>query len=501
MERSSGGSPSTLLIQRARPGDFLESLPLLDRAASSGGPLGLLCSPEIASWARALEIKARVLTLPGVHPEEGFSGGYPKWRALVGELRDGHWERVVHLNHDRGGVALVRASAIPVGYGFTRMAGETEGEPDSPLGWPAYLVSSARGLRRKNRIHLSDIWREFLPEGPVTESSSPRAFGGSVVLVLSGRSLYRQPTFETLEALIRGLRKNGVGEVILLGRPDEAALGESLSRLFLGSVRNLAGKTSIADLDALVRDACLVISPDTAPLHLASFRRIPTIGLFFGGASPHETGARYGRRISIVSRMACHPCGAEGSGCQTIACRDLMDGSMIAEVAVSVMSGGPLPSSTPSLWVYEGGESDGGFNRLILSGEPLRVSSGSEGEEELLGILFRRFFLRLLGGTGQPDPVAQALSGVVLPVESLPVLEHLETGVRLMAALATSSLTRRIAAVNEFPVLWPLAHHLWLDGSGSMAKDAFSELTGEIQELRDTVRKRPVKTEGGVHVG
>lgn len=73
----------TLVIQRARPGDLLQSLPLLERAMRQKAPVSLLCSPQIASWARELSICQSIMTLPGVHPEEGFSGAYPKWRALV----------------------------------------------------------------------------------------------------------------------------------------------------------------------------------------------------------------------------------------------------------------------------------------------------------------------------------------------------------------------------------------------------------------------------------
>jgi len=513
----------TLVIQRARPGDLLQSLPLLQRAMRQKAPVGLLCSPQIASWARELSICQSIMTLPGVHPEEGFSGAYPKWRSLVEKLRDGHWERAVHMNNDAGGVAILRASAVGKSYGFTTSIGwERFGE--SLSGWPAYLVSSARGLRHLNRIHLSDVWREFLPPEGDEPGELPLSHGSisaPVVLVLSGRSVYRSILEETVVGVLAGVIRQTGRPVILVGRPDEWEIGERIRRIGGTGVRNMAGKTSIGELDGLIRESSLVISPDTATLHLASWRGIPTIGLFFGGAFPHETGARFGRRISIVSRMECFPCAGEGSGCQSISCREKIDGDLIGRVARSILEGGSLPSSSDELWVLEGREGDGGFNTQEISGEPGWKEGTGERESAVTGVLFRRFFLRCLPGKRDLDPLSRsfASSGDCSDEKTIRALSRIRRGIELYRAMLGSSVERRISLVNEFPSIWPVAHHLLLAGEPTEVSPggdpdsercdaALSCLLLEIDEILDSPRPGPVGGSGfslkgaeTVHVG
>lgn len=489
----------TLLIQRARPGDLIQSLPLFQRAMEGTSPVCLLCSPEIASWARALSVSKRIMTLPGVHPEEGFSGAYPKWRALVGELRGGHWERAVHLNNDAGGVALLKASGARERYGFSRMIDRRTFGGSVP-GWPEYLVSSARGLRHKNRLHLSDVWREFLPKGQAgmkdLSHGSPEAVSAPVVMVLSGRSVYRSLTEETVVRIVSGVMRQTGRPVVLVGRPDERETGDRIRRLSGDGVSNLAGKTSIEELDGLIRESALVISPDTATLHLASWRGIPTIGLFFGGASPHETGARFGRRISIVSRMDCYPCGGEGSGCQNILCREKFDGDLVGRVALALMARAPLPISTPDLLILEGREADGGFNMQEISGDPLWKNGDPERESAFSGALFRRFFLRLLPGERVLDPLFRSVAsfGELSDEKTIVALSRIRRGVELYRAMGSSPVGRRVCLVNEFPGIWPIAHHLLLSGDdwgggGEKADfskklfDALSILLEEIEEI------------------
>jgi ADP-heptose:LPS heptosyltransferase len=489
----------TLLIQRARPGDLIQSLPLLERAMESSDRVGLLCSPDIAAWARELSVCRMIMTLPGVHPEEGFSGAYPKWKALVGELRGGHWERAVHLNNDGGGVALLKASGIRERYGFERSIDRRTFGGRVP-GWPEYLVSSARGLRQKNRLHLSDVWREFLPQGPRQTADHAPVRGGSdsspVVMVLSGRSVYRSLAEETLLRIIGGVTRQTGRRVILSGRPDEWESGERIRRLSGDHVRNMAGKTSIGELDGLIREAALVISPDTATLHLAAWRGIPTIGLFFGGASPHETGARFGARVSIVSRMDCYPCGGEGSGCRTILCREQFDGDLVGRVAASLLAGMPLPPSRPDLLILRGREGDGDFNTQEISGELVLKSGDPERESAFSGALFRRFFLRLLPGKRALDPLSRAVGafGTLSDEKTVSALLKIRRGVDLYRAMLSSPVGRRVALVNEFPGIWPIANHLLLcgdvrddaGGGGDLFErrsSALSFLSEEIDEV------------------
>jgi lipopolysaccharide heptosyltransferase I len=81
--------------------------------------------------------------------------------------------------------------------------------------------------------------------------------------------------------------RHGLRSLVLWG-PGERPLAEEVSAASAGSAEP-APATTIADVLALARDARLVISGDTGPLHLAAAVGAPLIGLY-GPTSPARNG-------------------------------------------------------------------------------------------------------------------------------------------------------------------------------------------------------------------
>ncbi len=71
--------------------------------------------------------------------------------------------------------------------------------------------------------------------------------------------------------------------------------------------RNRAGQLGLAGLLGLLRDADLVISNDTGPMHLAAALGTPVLAVF-GPESPARFGPRGVRTTAIWGRIACGPC-------------------------------------------------------------------------------------------------------------------------------------------------------------------------------------------------
>ncbi len=101
-------------------------------------------------------------------------------------------------------------------------------------------------------------------------------------------------------------------EVDLLGGPDEKALCEAIangdSRL-----RVLAGRDSIADTIANVKNYSLVVSNDSAPTHMASYAGVPVVTIF--GPTTSVMGFRpWAEKVRVVENenMLCRPCGPHG---------------------------------------------------------------------------------------------------------------------------------------------------------------------------------------------
>ena len=112
----------------------------------------------------------------------------------------------------------------------------------------------------------------------------------------------KQWPVENFAALIEPLRQRFGLESVLAGGPDAAKLAPSLP----GAI-NLAGKTSLRQLIAVLERADLVIANDTGPMHIAAALKRPLVTMF-GPTSPIQTGPY--RRMESVVRLdiSCSPC-------------------------------------------------------------------------------------------------------------------------------------------------------------------------------------------------
>lgn len=104
------------------------------------------------------------------------------------------------------------------------------------------------------------------------------------------------------------IRKHGM-KVILTGLADEKYLvQETISHLSIGvHVIDLSGKLTFQEYFDLIASADLVISADTAAVHIASAFDIPVAGLY-GPNSPHLYGPWGNTGIALYAGFDCSPC-------------------------------------------------------------------------------------------------------------------------------------------------------------------------------------------------
>lgn len=79
--------------------------------------------------------------------------------------------------------------------------------------------------------------------------------------------------------------------IVLTGgpSPEEREFGEAINERALSQVNNLIGKSTLKQLQALLNEARVVISPDTGPAHMAAASDTPVIGLY-ASSNPFRTG-------------------------------------------------------------------------------------------------------------------------------------------------------------------------------------------------------------------
>lgn len=113
--------------------------------------------------------------------------------------------------------------------------------------------------------------------------------------------------------VVRRLRDTFCISVVVCGGPSEKALGNQFVQEFGDAVINLAGKTSLLQLIALIRGATLVLTNDTGPAHLAVALAVPSVAIVGGGhfgrflPYPEElVGQAQARHASTY--MPCYEC-------------------------------------------------------------------------------------------------------------------------------------------------------------------------------------------------
>lgn len=114
------------------------------------------------------------------------------------------------------------------------------------------------------------------------------------------------PYFPELVASLKALYKGY--EIVAIGDSRDSTIVES----YRNKVIDLTGKTTIPELLKVVERASLVVSNDSAAMHIASAFRVPTVAIF--GPTIPEFGFRpCNVEIVEIRGFPCRPCSLHGS--------------------------------------------------------------------------------------------------------------------------------------------------------------------------------------------
>lgn len=134
------------------------------------------------------------------------------------------------------------------------------------------------------------------PETHTIIGINPGAAFGSAKCWLPER--FREVTLKLLE--------NPRNAVVYFGDPTGAPLVASICQGMDERVVNLAGKTSLRELLALILQCSAFLTNDSGPMHIASALEVPLVALF-GSTSDVKTGP-YGGGTVIHKHVECSPC-------------------------------------------------------------------------------------------------------------------------------------------------------------------------------------------------
>jgi heptosyltransferase-2 len=310
-----------LVVQTAFPGDVVLTLPLLQRLRFHWPEVHLatvttpMASPLLAGHPAVSE--------SFLYDKRGRERGVKSLIRLASRLRREHFDVALLPHRSLRSALLVALAGIPVRIGFDRSWGRLL--LTKTVHYERSLHEIQRNLQLLRPLGLDPGGGEFPSLFPSRGDvavvdrllSAWRSRGGAVLPLvgLAPGSVWatkRWPigSFAQLGQLFRG---RGYA-LVLVGSSAERLLCEEVSDA-VGDryALNVAGETTFLQSAELLRRCALLVSNDSAPMHLAVAMRLPVVAVF-GATVPAFGFYPLGKRDRVVERsgLACRPCSIHG---------------------------------------------------------------------------------------------------------------------------------------------------------------------------------------------
>lgn len=348
-----------MVIQLARLGDLVQTLPLLAALKSNIGlRLTLVLDRRVAEGARLAASADEIipLDLPEMEREcrqNGILESYGSLAAGLSPLRKGYFDIVYNLNCSPLNAAIISQVNHFRCEGFIPSDSPGEFRHSAP-----FRVMFNQGRHRRTaRVHLADLFRKLADDSVsgfqavwhIEEKAV--AFGGTAVRTLKDRGAVKIVALHTgagaeirrwgddkFLRLMKALHQKTECGFILVGkRGESSALLQRISSE-CGEILDLSGKTGIDSLAGTLSQVDLMIGADSGPLQLAAAAGTKTLGLFFASAFAFETGQIGDGHYIIQAFPDCAPCLEDAPDCQDIHCRNSISPDDAAQIAGKILA-------------------------------------------------------------------------------------------------------------------------------------------------------------------
>lgn len=314
--------PVAAVLQTSFLGDMILTTPLLERLAERGRVV-VVATPASAPL---------LANHPAVHDvivfdKRGVDGGVGGVRRVARRLRASGAEVAYVVQGSLRTAVIARLAGISVRVGF-----------DTSPGRPLY---TARVPFRRELHHAQRIWQLASAAGDRSRPPSlrPSLFpsaadhasvdallarhkvhrGESIVALAPGSvwATKRWPTFDLLAALLPRDDLLRTSRLVVIGAAGDAPLAQdilaAINQLNRVPAIDATGQLSLLGSAALLSRAQVLVTNDSAPLHLASAMNTPTVALF-GPTVPAFGFGPLAERWVVAEQdgLACRPCHAHG---------------------------------------------------------------------------------------------------------------------------------------------------------------------------------------------
>jgi len=112
---------------------------------------------------------------------------------------------------------------------------------------------------------------------------------------------------ERFAGVAASLAKSRGAQVVLFGGPDEQELVGVIQQELGGHCLNLAGKTTVRQLMALIKRCTFLVSNDSGPMHIAAAFGVPLVAIF-GPTDQTGTAPFSDQAVIVRQETDCAPC-------------------------------------------------------------------------------------------------------------------------------------------------------------------------------------------------
>jgi len=187
-----------------------------------------------------------------------------------------------------------------------RISKLVRGDPHSPADKSIYF--SPEDKEKAN---------ELLKQNNIQESDK------LIVVSAGSRSHTKRWPKEKFAQLILKLAKESSLKIILAGDKEDAEINRYIARASGVQVLDLSAKTTLNELAYLLKRASLLISNDSAPLHIASYLDTPVVAIF--GITDDEKYGPWSEGSCLVKKeVPCRPCSKAQCEFGTLECISLV---------------------------------------------------------------------------------------------------------------------------------------------------------------------------------
>lgn len=126
--------------------------------------------------------------------------------------------------------------------------------------------------------------------------------------------------------------------LVLCGGAGDRGVADEVAAALGPEVIDLCGRTSVAELAAVLERADVLLTGDTGPMHLAVAVGTPVVALFFGPALPVDTGPYAADQLCLHAPVPCAPCD-HAVTCHNPFCHDVLDPEAVGEAVLARRAG------------------------------------------------------------------------------------------------------------------------------------------------------------------